>query len=233
MPEKSLDLIEYLVIQQERFSVIKSHLAASGMKFEWRCSLRCTFMTYHIDLIASQGDGAEPLQFYRWNWNMDESQSADPEIHCLDKDLELLTRNHAHPVSYNTYRKVPVVLEQLFTEEVMDSVKIADDIAKQCYQSNSGDHYFPGYFSEILLSRHGIVLSQINKWNSRSIDHKNDYTMRALQFTIPYDEVQIQNLEFEEENIGRMRIKFSDLSSNNNRWCGDLIREKIKLQKLM
>lgn len=233
MPEHTLDLIEYLQLQHERFSVITSHLSASGMKFEWSFSLRYTFLSYNIDLITPYGDDDGPLQFYRWKWNMDESHSSAPEIHCPDKDVELLTRNHIHPVSYSTYRTVPVTMEAAFTEEVMKYIKIAEEIGKQAYQCNSGDNYYPGYFSEILLSRQGIVLSQINRWNSRSVDHKEDYTMRELRFSIPYAEVQISDGQIDQEYIGRMRIEFSDRSSKNNRWCGDLIREKIKLQKLL
>jgi hypothetical protein len=233
MPEKSLDLIEYMLVEKERFSVVTSHLSASGVRFQWSFSLRYTFMSYNIDLTTPQGEDNGPLQFYRWTWNMDDSQAAHPEIHCQDKDIELLTRNHIHPVSYNTYRKVPVVVERLFTKEIMDCVNTADEIASQAYQCNSGDNYHPGYFTEILPNSHGIFLSQVNRWNSRSIDHKDDYTMRELQFSIPYEEDEVPNNSLDEERIGRMRAKFSDHSSKNNLWCGDLIREKIKLQKLM
>ena len=159
--------------------------------------------------------------------------AGSPEVHCPDKDVELLSRNHIHPVSYNTYRRIPLVIEGLFTEEVMNCVKIADEIAQQAYQCNAGDNYYPGYFSEILLNAKGISLSQVNKWNSRSIDHKHDYTMRELHFFIPYNHYQLSHPSRGEDFIRNMSVSFSDASSQNNRQCGDLIRDKIRLQKIM
>lgn len=109
-------------------------------------------------------------------------------------------------------------------------LNIADEIAKHGYMCARGDDYRPGYFSEIKLDENEIILSQINHWNARSIDHKNDYHLRNLEFKIPYAMTE-SRLGYGAEKIGRMIVEFSDRSSKNNKGCGDNIFNEIQEQK--
>jgi hypothetical protein len=109
---------------------------------------------------------------------------------------------------------------------------MAESIAEQAYQCTSGDDYGPGYFSKIKLTSNGITLEQINHMNSKSLAHKQDYSLRDLEFFIPYGSQKPGKLLFEEEYIGTMRIRFSDRSSANNRNCGDRIRQQIDAERV-
>ena len=114
--------------------------------------------------------------------------------------------------------------------ETKQYLNIADEIAKQAYLCSSGDDYYPGYFSAIAINDDGIILEQINHWNARSIDHKNNYYLRNLRFYIPNTATE-SRLSYGEEKIGKMNVYFSDSSSSNNKKCGDKILKKIEEQK--
>jgi hypothetical protein len=115
-------------------------------------------------------------------------------------------------------------------EGISDYLTIADTIASQAVNCASGDDYRPGNFSRISVSDDSIILSQINYMNSRSIDHKNDYSLRKLEVLIPLT-VMESNDSLYDYRIGDMLIEFSDRSSPNNRQCGKAIKEQIEKTK--
>lgn len=126
---------------------------------------------------------------------------------------------------------------------------IADAIADRAVNCARGDEYRPGRYSSVLVTDEKIVLSQINRMNAKSLDHKNDYSLRDLEFTIPLIEVAtpqsgvrttvgVPTVDFlavgvptNRHNIGPMLISFSDHSSANNRACGERILEQIEREK--
>jgi hypothetical protein len=113
-----------------------------------------------------------------------------------------------------------------FSPEVVRYLTIADDIAKSAHQCSAGDNYSPGYYSEISVEEDRIVLRQINRLNSRSLDHRDDYHMRDLEFFIPLQvlEEKASSYDF---RIDNMFINFSDMSSKNNKGCGQQVMAKI------
>ncbi|NOT73913.1 MAG: hypothetical protein HOP08_03220 [Cyclobacteriaceae bacterium] len=110
--------------------------------------------------------------------------------------------------------------------------EIADAIAKQGYNCNSGDDYRPGYYSQIIVNENEILLHQINHWNAKSSKHKEDYHLRNLEFTIPLTASRSKAL-YDEYLIGEMRIHLSNRSSKNNKECGERIREKLLAEKAL
>ncbi|HSY62927.1 MAG TPA: hypothetical protein VK796_13675 [Cytophaga sp.] len=145
---------------------------------------------------------------------------------AIKEELHTYIAAHA-PKRFDTaLLKTPSV----FTEEVLAYLQSADEIAKQAYQCAPGDNYYPGYFSEISIEEDQIMLKQVNRWNARSLNHKKDYHMRDLELYIPLTSDAIQKA-FAEEQIGRMRIHFSDHSTPNNKACGDKIAEQIKIER--
>lgn len=103
---------------------------------------------------------------------------------------------------------------------------IADRIASHALNYTSGDDYYPGYYSKAELREDCLILSQINHMNSRSLDHKKNYSLRDLEFIIPISTLKEEpHYDFK---IGEMFIRFADRSSANNRPCGDLILEQIE-----
>jgi hypothetical protein len=119
-----------------------------------------------------------------------------------------------------------------FGKDIANYLNIADVIAKQGYHCSSGDEYFPGFYSEISIEEFWITLKQINHYNSRSLNHKENYHLRDLEFYIPIGTSEPEKI-FQSENIGKMNIVLSDRSSKNNKNCGEQILQKIKEQKLL
>jgi hypothetical protein len=146
---------------------------------------------------------------------------------ALTDELHTYILTHAPKRFDTTLAKTPPV----FTEEVLAYLRSADEIAKQADQCAPGDNYHPGYFSVITIEETLIILTQTNRWNARSLDHKKDYHMRDLEFYIPLTSDVIDQ-SFAEEHLGRMLIHFSDHSTPNNKVCGDKIAEQIKAEKL-
>lgn len=118
-------------------------------------------------------------------------------------------------------------------EETTAYINIADEIAEAGSNCSSGDHYAPGHFSEIKVNSQGIFLNQINLYNSRSIDHKDNYHMRKLRFFIPLFKGMkvLREMEDMTYQIGEMQVSFSDDSSPVNRRCGEKIVEQILQQQ--
>jgi len=113
------------------------------------------------------------------------------------------------------------------SSDVINYLEISDRIAQQAYLCASGDDYHPGYFSSTVIKDGAITLEQINRHNSRSIDHKRDYHMRDLKITIPLQPIHGES-PFCDFRIGDMMIEFSDTSSEQNRTCGKRIVHKIE-----
>lgn len=170
--------------------------------------------------------------YLKASFNIQEGSVVLENLYCEDAAIadELRTYIVAHaPKRFDTTLvKVPAV----FTEEVLTYLRSADEIAKQVQNCSSGDNYYPGYFSEMIIEETQIILKQINRWNARSIDHKKDYHMRDLEFFIPLTADTIEH-SFMADSIGRMRIHFSDHSTPNNKSCGDRISEQIKIEKTL
>ncbi|HTF18518.1 MAG TPA: hypothetical protein VK658_10620 [Chryseolinea sp.] len=223
MPESTLDIVEYLYVQHERFAPVRKQLASANTGFSWSLSLQYSFLTY--TLSVPDNDDQRLIPYYHWKRNMDDSANS-AEMSSPDESLLSQTRELIHPVSYKEHRSIPMTLEGVFSEEIMNSIKYADVIAGQAYLCTKGDHYAPGFFSAIVLSEKGIHLEQVNHFNARSIAHKNDYNLRELKFFVPTGP-DGGRMTLGSEKMGNMLVEFNDRSSANNRECGRLIRAKI------
>ena len=201
-----------------------------------KVSLSYSFITLKLDISNKQpGQDAYSTQLYlQCTFQIDEQRTLCTEVYCHNKDREnevknlILQRTPAagYPWDTATNRKT-------YNQETVHYIAIADKIAEKGSSCSSGDNYRPGYFSEIIIEETRIILKQINRWNSRSIDHKNDYHLRDLEFFIPLSadtKEKSNNLDFQ---IGQMRIRFFDHSSENNRHCGNAIMEKIMEEKAL
>lgn len=98
---------------------------------------------------------------------------------------------------------------------ITHQLETADNIAGLATDCTVGDEYGPGNFSKILLDDTHIELQQVNYMNAKSLDHKDDYSLRSLVFRIPLDETN------------KMTTEFTDRSSRNNRPCGDRIKAAL------
>jgi hypothetical protein len=115
-----------------------------------------------------------------------------------------------------------------FSDELIESLSIADRISQHAVNRNMGDSYWPGNYSIIDILPTSIMLTQVNHMNSRSLNHKNDYTLRNLIFTIPLEQNEKIEARFGDVTIGNMLVNFSDRSSENNRGTGNDIMEEMR-----
>ncbi|MEI9918912.1 MAG: hypothetical protein WDO14_08910 [Bacteroidota bacterium] len=102
-----------------------------------------------------------------------------------------------------------------WSNEIIKNLETADNIASLAVNCTTGDNYGPGNFSKILLSSHHIELQQVNYMNAKSLDHKDDYSLRSLVFRIPLS------------GNTKMITEFTDRSSQNNRECGERIKAAL------
>jgi len=175
---------------------------------------------------------SSPALYLQCVFQINQQQVAITDIYCELKDQTnelkdfILQHTPAGGWVWNTKIK-----EAAYSAETLNYLTIADRIAKEVYLCASGDNYRPGYYSEIIVEEKHISLKQINRHNSRSVNHKDDYHLRDLEFLIPLQPAP-EKPSFQDEQIGEMRIHFSDHSSKNNKACGNRISEKIREEKL-
>ena len=153
------------------------------------------------------------------------------ELHYIPDERKNEILDYLQKNSPKSFNSEMLPNSETVNEEVMQYLNVADEIAKQAYGCSQGDDYMPGYFSEVIVDDSGVILRQINRWNSRSTLHKNDYHLRDLEFHIPNAGAE-NKLKYGADKIGRMTILFSDSSSMNNKVCGERIYNEIQLQKI-
>lgn len=115
-----------------------------------------------------------------------------------------------------------------YSQHVLSSMEIADSIAALSKNCTRGDEYRPGNFSKVMLDSNLIKLEQINHMNAKSLNHKNNYSLRSLVFTIPLEGNLANENGLHDYKIGIMTATFSDSSSRNNKSCGDKIVAELK-----
>jgi hypothetical protein len=115
-----------------------------------------------------------------------------------------------------------------WSPEVLDAITKVDNIAALTTNCTTGDGYHPGNFSKVLLTKDEILLEQINYMNSRSLSHKEDYSLRSFTVSIPLNGIPPQKLKYGQQKLGIMTVEFEDRSSKNNKRCGTLIEAELK-----
>jgi hypothetical protein len=131
------------------------------------------------------------------------------ELHPEDQSVKSKIESVKWPGFESTSGKNP------FPQEINKHLTAAESIAKVAVNCTNGDDYRPGNFSKIIYTGTLIELQQINHMNSRSSDHKKDYSLRSLVFRIDL------------KNPKELSIDFNDNSSANNKHCGDEIQTAI------
>lgn len=128
---------------------------------------------------------------------------------------KLLTHFEWHTPSKNNFK---------LTDKQIQYLEIADRIAAV------GNDIFadPSFYNLFILKADLIKLEQINRRNSRSIDHKESYFLRDLYFLIPLKDKKDsqKTAKINHSFIGDLEIYFGDSSAKSQRGTGD----KIQLQ---
>ena len=194
--------------------------------------LRCQydFVTLWLSSVSEEDGPHRPIvrPHGEFRFKIDGTTTTIELVHCEEKSrisaLEALVK--AHVAAPRNAWNPNLETSSYHSEAVTKYLAIADDIAGPARNGAHGDNYRPGNFSEIAIDDEFLVLSQINRMNSRSLAHKNDYAMRDLVFTIPLGDSRLRSSPGDSQ-IGEMRVSFSDHSSDNNRVCGKAIAERL------
>jgi hypothetical protein len=182
---------------------------------------RALQVTRSFDFIRLEWKESEYADFCRVELMCSQQSVELKSVYCEEKSLEDLI-SHAVPT--------PLTLSATlfpFTETVALQLRTADRIASLVAHCAAGDDYRPGHFSKVRLAGDHILLSQINHMNSRSLSHKENYSLRNLEFFIPLTTAFKTNFRHDYRS-GDMLIRFEDDSSNNNRRCGDRLRAELE-----
>jgi hypothetical protein len=197
-------------------------------------------LTYDlITLDLSFTNATSPSSpYFRATFEINQHTATLKTLYSPNSDLESKIKNLILSKSPNQgYGWDTGINTSHYNPETERYVTIADEIAKQGYRCSSGDDFRPGYFSEISVTGDAIILKQINHYNSRSINHKDDYHMRDLEFYIPLKRIDHEkkspNLRSNSYQIGDMAIVFSDRSSEKNKACGNEVLNKIREEALV
>lgn len=225
MPISTTDLVEKLVRQFNQFVKLSADVVTELKGSDVRFSVSLSYSTLTFS-IHSSGD----LYFHCSGQQGGLSGVARSEYYCRNERSGELLKKQVEALAMG--RVVDELANTCCGEEIQRHLRIAESIASTAYVCTSGDDYRPGFFSEMIIQNDGIVLRQINHMNSRSLDHKKDYSLRELEIFIPLQQSTVPVVEkMNEQYIGMMRIHFSDRSSQNNKQCGDRIRQKIDEEK--
>lgn len=131
--------------------------------------------------------------------------------------------NHFHPPDESIKRRIESTswpgLDSSWKEEfpahIIKQLTTADSVASLATNCTVGDSYRPGNFSKIIYADSHIELQQVNYMNAKSLDHKDNYSLRSLVFRISL------------KSTGKMITEFNDRSSENNRHCGERIQAAL------
>jgi hypothetical protein len=174
-----------------------------------------------------------PLKLYcRISFELADPGSLLNELYCEDESRIPLLNDLIHKNKLIGKEVWPTEGQSdlYYNEKVSRYLAMADAIAKRAENCAAGDRYQPGYFSNIFVNDERVVLSQVNHMNAKSLDHKKDYSLRKLKFTIPLTINQSDVPPFDYQ-IGEMLIEFSDRSSERNLFCGDAILEQVEKER--
>lgn len=197
--------------------------------FHKAVSLAYDTITLTLDVVTAKGGKPETSLYLECTFDIRNQNVTSGRVYCENKEREPHIKNF---VQRQTPKRFPAAASTSpYQPETLRYISIADTIAKEAYLYSSGDHYRPGHFSEMIIDDEIITLRQINRHNSKSIAHKDDYLMRDLEFFIPLKSATPKP-SFQDEHIGNMVIRFSDTSSKKNKQGGNQIREKIDEEKL-
>ncbi len=188
------------------------------------------FITLRLNCRSQSSSGGESERIYcQISFEIEDGNVVFKELYhenASQKDiLEKVLRKEDKLMK--TPWLVQTKLPMYESKEITLYLSIADEIAGVTSNCVRGDNYYPGVYSSVTIDDKALTLSQVNHMNSRSSDHKEDYSLRKLEFRIPLQELPDPNSRYD-YTIGAMGIYFSDYSSKNNKSCGEAVLKKIE-----
>lgn len=208
------------------YLVLLEGLQQKGKGAQWKRKLVCQYSFIVLELYK-QVETTDEL-YLQITFEVQANKVVLKKLYCEEDDRrgEWETFIHHNTAlqrsSWKSNSTINVYLNESFTQ----FLDIADSIASVGMHYNRGDDYRPGFYSSVAVTEDEIVLSQINFMNSRSLSHKDNYSLRKLVMHLSFSGKPSSVLHYDHK-IGDLKINFSDSSSKNNRACGDAILLKI------
>ena len=100
-------------------------------------------------------------------------------FYCEDASLKKIIADKIELENWPGWTS-PSSIDMPYSHQVLQSMQTADSIAALTENCARGDDYRPGNFSKISVASNRIRLEQINHMNSKSLAHKNNYSLRNL-----------------------------------------------------
>lgn len=232
---KAIDIINNLADYKRLLDTVRQNEAVYLNEKEKSTTLLCAVRNEYnfitLTLHIKKGDQREQL-YCRITYELENNTAVFKDLYCDDasqkQQLENVVKRNVstHQRMWSTKHNANSV-----GELVTKYLSIADKIAENSINCAAGDNYYPTAFSRIEVNDNCIVLQQTNHMNAKSLDHKNNYSLRELQFTIPLNGSKLTTTHYDDQFIGDMTVNFSDRSSQNNKRCGDAIQNAIDQEK--
>lgn len=240
--QKTIDLLSALQEVRTLLATIElvemKHHAQAGDPADAFCkmitlSYNLLKLKLFIDKKLPKQEGHSPALYLQATFEINENKLEHTGLYCekRDREPEIAQRIQQSKPPAGFLWSIEK-RDVFYSDSVIHYLTIADTIAREAAQCSSGDDYRPGYYSEIVLEDERIHLKQINHWNARSIDHRDNYFLRNLEFDIPLQPVATRSSALH-DTLGDMQIYFSDRSSDKNKDCGNKIQEQIRIAKMI
>lgn len=232
MPKSTIELVKTLLDHFRQFTELCGSGGSGLQGPDVIYSVELTYSKLTFNIARSRD-----LYFQYTVMHAENRGPVSPECYCEDAQQVKVYAKHFEPLaaaSVSIWTNGSDPHQAIHIRDLDKYLTIAESIASPAYLCCAGDDYWPGYFSKINIDTERITLQQVNHMNSRSVAHKNNYSLRELEFEVPLhtpSAAQRTSVGGEEYHIGAMRVCFSDRSSQSNKTCGDKIREKIVEEK--
>lgn len=196
-------------------------------EYSYEVSLSYTFIT--LKVFRKNTDSTRATLCIQITFRIENHVIGLTDFFHADKidTLPITEKIKSNTSLHNVFFAVTETANQL-SDETITYLDTADRISQHAVNMYHGDSYWPGNYSNVKLTADTITLEQINHMNSRSINHKDNYSLRDLVFQIPLQNTVVLKQSYDARLLGRMVVSFSDRSSQNNRAAGDGIHEQIQ-----
>ncbi|WP_018343236.1 hypothetical protein [Cytophaga aurantiaca] len=226
----ALEIVHILQPYQEYLIQLQGLEAKQQPQYEYSYSASLSYTFITLKLFRGAKDSTDKSLHIQIVFRIENNKIVFAEIFHTDKiNIFPLTEEiKSNVLLHNVSFAAPQKTDKYLSDEITTSLATADRISQHGINMHSGDSYWPGNYSKINLTQDVIRLEQVNHMNSRSLNHKDDYSLRDLVFQIPIQNTVTLKQSYDDVFIGKMLISFSDRSTQNNREAGNAIQEQIK-----
>ncbi|MFL5729128.1 MAG: hypothetical protein ACJ75J_06520, partial [Cytophagaceae bacterium] len=225
-----LNLYQDLLKEMQQQELVYLQARNKDIRLSKVLSVEYSFIT--LELMSSTKEEDSGQLYCSVRFELTDQGTILNEVFCEEESrkLELEKRIKKNKALYRFILNDKSNESFPYSPTIFRYLNIADTIAVKAMHCARGDDYRPGFYSKIEITDEFIVLSQINHMNSRSLEHKENYSLRDLEFIIPLTGIAKDPSRYDYQ-IGEMLVEFSDRSSSSYKSCGAHIKEQMEQEK--